>query len=175
MASGSNMATAFTESKAAFVKRAQEVGLALAEVDHLVGQQIDTLSKLAFVLVPPGRVADNAAVVGLLPSGASQGSVAGLKRLLFEAQTLVASALKQKVERTDDSVPTTLDVAEREDRLAAQKARLGGFTFQGEEEVAHGAYDRVFAMAQKNELTWLAPRDSQSRNRRQKGRQGAGH
>ena len=134
MASGSNMATAFTESKAAFVKRA---------------------SKLAFVLVPPGRVADNAAVVGLLPSGASQGSVAGLKRLLFEAQTLVVSALKQKVERTD--APTTLDVAEREDRLAAQKARLGGLTFQGEEEVAHGAYDIVFAMAQKNELTWLAP------------------
>ena len=158
MASGSNMATAFIESKAAFVKRAQEVGLAPAEVDHLVGQQIDTLSKLAFVLVPPGRVADNAAVVRLLPSGASQGSVAGLKRLLFEAQTLVVvSALKQKVERTDDSAPTTLDVAEREDRLAAQKARLGGLSFQGEEEVAHGAYDIVFAMAQKNEPTWLAP------------------
>ena len=104
MASGSNMATAFTESKAAFVKRAQEVGLAPAEVDHLV-----------------------------------------------------VSPLKQKVERTDDSAPTTLDVAEREDRLAAQKARLGGLTFQGEEEVAHGAYDIVFAMAQKNELTWLAP------------------
>ena len=102
-------------------------------------------------------MADNAAAVGLLPSGASQGSVAGLKRLFFEAQTLVVSALKQKVERTDDSVPTTLDVAERDDRLAAQKARLGGLTLQVEEEVAHGAYDIVFAMAQKNELTWLAP------------------
>ncbi|CAE7834880.1 unnamed protein product [Symbiodinium necroappetens] len=148
---------AFTESKAAFTKRALEVGLSQDEVDHLIGQHVDTLSKLAFVLVPPGRVPEEDAVVALLPAGATQGAVAGLKRLLFEAHTLVVSALKQRVEKTDDVVPASLDSAERDDRLASQKARLGGLTFQGEEEVAHGAYDLVFAMAQKNELVWLAP------------------
>ena len=80
-------------------------------------------------------------MVGLLPAGATQGAVAGLKSLLFEAHTLVVSALKQRVEKTDDVVPASLDSAERDDRLASQKGRLGGLTFQGEEEVAHGAYD----------------------------------
>ncbi|CAE7241857.1 unnamed protein product [Symbiodinium sp. CCMP2592] len=154
---GLPVATSFTESKAAFAKRALEVGLAQAEVDHLVSKQVDTLSKLAFVLVPPGKVPEDSAVVGLLPAGSSQGAIAGLKRLLFEAHTLIVSALKQKVERTEESLPLTLDIAEREDRLASQKTRLGGLTFQGEEEVAHGAYDLVFSMAQKNELIWLAP------------------
>ncbi|CAE7324463.1 unnamed protein product [Symbiodinium sp. CCMP2592] len=150
-------ATSFTESKPAFVKRALEVGLAQPEVDHLVAKHVDTLSKLAFVLVPPGKVPEDDAVTALLPAGTSQGAIAGLKRLLFEAHTLIVSALKQRVERTDDSLPASLDVAEREDRLTSQKARLGGLTFQAEEEVAHGAYDIVFAMAQKNELVWLAP------------------
>ncbi|CAE7428234.1 car [Symbiodinium sp. CCMP2592] len=154
---GLPVATSFTESKPAFAKRALEVGLAQAEVDHLVSKQVDTLSKLAFVLVPPGKVPEDSAVVGLLPVGSSQGAIAGLKRLLFEAHTLIVSALKQKVERTEESLPLTLDIAEREDRLASQKTRLGGLTFQGEEEVAHGAYDLVFSMAQKNELIWLAP------------------
>ena len=81
------VATAFTESKAAFTKRALEVGLSQDEVDQLTGQHVDTLSKLAFVLVPPGRVPEDDAVVALLPSGATQGAVAGLKRLLFEAHT----------------------------------------------------------------------------------------
>ncbi|CAE7812845.1 unnamed protein product [Symbiodinium sp. CCMP2592] len=150
-------ATSFTESKPAFVKRALEVGLAQPEVDHLVAKHVDTLSKLAFVLVPPGKVPEDDAVTALLPAGTSQGAIAGLKRLLFEAHTLIVSALKQRVERTDDNLPASLDVAEREDRLTSQKARLGGLTFQAEEEVAHGAYDIVFAMAQKNELVWLAP------------------
>ncbi|CAE7763397.1 car [Symbiodinium sp. CCMP2592] len=154
---GLPVATSFTESKPAFAKRALEVGLAQAEVDHLVSKQVDTLSKLAFVLVPPGKVPEDSAVVGLLPAGSSQGAIAGLKRLLFEAHTLIVSALKQKVERTEESLPLTLDIAEREDRLVSQKTRLGGLTFQGEEEVAHGAYDLVFSMAQKNELIWLAP------------------
>ncbi|CAE7235620.1 unnamed protein product [Symbiodinium sp. CCMP2592] len=109
-------ATSFTESKPAFVKRALEVGLAQPEVDHLVAKHVDTLSKLAFVLVPPGKVPEDEAVTALLPAGSSQRAIAGLKRLLFEAHTLIA-----------------------------------------EEEVAHGAYDVVFAMAQKNELVWLAP------------------
>ncbi|OLP76473.1 hypothetical protein AK812_SmicGene43586 [Symbiodinium microadriaticum] len=107
------VATAFTESKAAFTKRALEVGLSQDEVDHLIGQHVDTLSKLAFVLVPPGRVPEEDAVVGLLPAGATQGAVAGLKSLLFEAHTLVVSALKQRVEKTDDVVPVSLSKVRR--------------------------------------------------------------
>ncbi|CAE7361739.1 unnamed protein product, partial [Symbiodinium sp. CCMP2456] len=150
-----------TRCGAVMFRRAQVRGLVLAmckhKVDHLVGKHVDTLSKLAFVLVPPGKVPEDDAVINLLPTGATQGSIAGLKRLLFESHTLIVSALKQRIERTDDTLPVSLDVAEREDRLTGQKARLGGLTFQGEEEVAHGAYDLVFSMAQKNELVWLAP------------------
>ena len=153
----SSIPISFTESKAAFVKRALEVGLAQPEVDHLVAAHIDTLSKLAFVLVPPGKVPEDAAVTALLPSTSNQGSVAGLKRLLFEAHTLIVSELKQRVEKSDDSAPVSLNGAERETRLEAQKLRLGGLSFQGEEEVAHDAYNLVYAMIQKDDLVWLSP------------------
>ena len=153
----SSIPISFTESKAAFVKRALEVGLAQTEVDHLVAAHADTLSKLAFILVPPGKVPEDAAVTGLLPRTSNQGAVAGLKRLIFEAHTLIVSELKQRVEKPDDSAPVSLNGAERETRLEAQKLRLGGLSFQGEEEVAHDAYNLVYAMIQKDDLVWLSP------------------
>ena len=67
------------------------------------------------------------------------------------------SELKQRVEKSDDSVPVTLNGAERETRLQAQKARLGGLSFQGEEEVAHDSYNLVYVMIQKDDLVWLSP------------------
>ena len=147
----------FTESQAAFRKRASEVGLVQSEVDHLVAAHVDTLSKLAFVLVPPGKVPEDDAVKGLLPAGANRGSIAGLKRLLFEAHTLIASELKQRVEKSDDSQPVSLNVAERDSRLEDQKSRLGGLSFQGDAEVAHDAYNLVYSMVQKDDLLWLSP------------------
>ena len=153
----SSIPISFTESKAAFSKRALEVGLAQTEVDHLVANHVDTLSKLAFVLVPPGKVPEDSAVTGLLPREANAGSIAGLKRLIFEAHTLIVSELKQRVEQSDDSAPVNLNSAERETRLQAQKTRLGGLSFQGEEEVAHDAYNLVYAMIQKDDLVWLSP------------------
>ena len=153
----SSIPISFTESKAAFSKRALEVGLAQTEVDHLVAAHVDTLSKLAFILVPPGKVPEDAAVTGLLPRTSNAGSVAGLKRLIFEAHTLIVSELKQRVEKTEDNAPVSLNGAERETRLEAQKLRLGGLSFQGEEEVAHDAYNLVYAMIQKDDLVWLSP------------------
>ena len=139
------------------MKRALEVGLAQTEVDHLVAAHVDTLSKLAFILVPPGKVPEDSAVTGLLPRTSNQGAVAGLKRLIFEAHTLIVSELKQRVEKPDDSAPISLNGAERETRLETQKLRLGGLSFQGEEEVAHDAYNLVYTMIQKDDLVWLSP------------------
>ena len=153
----SSIPVSFTESQAAFSKRALEVGLTQTEVDHLVAAHVDTLSKLAFILVPPGKVPEDSAVQGLLPRTSNAGAVAGLKRLLFEAHTLIVSELKQRVEKSDDSAPVALNGAERETRLQAQRARLGGISFQGEEEVAHDAYNLVYAMIQKDDLVWLSP------------------
>ena len=156
-ASSASVPTSFTKSQAAFRKRAAEVGLVQSEVDHLIAAHVDTLSKLAFVLVPPGKVPDDDAVKGLLPSGANRGSIAGLKRLLFEAHTLIVSELKQRVEKSDDSQPVSLNVAERDSRLEDQKSRLGGLSSQGDEEVAHDAYNLVYSMVQKDDLLWLSP------------------
>ena len=76
---------------------------------------------------------------------------------MFEAHPLIVSELKQRVERSEESAPVSLNGAERETRLEAQKLRLEGLSFQGEEEVAHDAYNLVYAMIQKDDLVWLLP------------------
>ena len=129
----SSIPISFTESKAAFSKRALEVGLAQTEVDHLVAEHVDTLSKLAFILVPPGKVPEDSAVTGLLPRASNAGAVAGLKRLIFEAHTLIVSELKQRVEKSDDSVPVTGDPQRRGERdaSAGSKSQVGRPQFPG--------------------------------------------
>ena len=57
--------TSLTESRAAFVTRAKEVGLGDPDVTALTGAGIDSLAKLAFGAVPPGTHASDAQVTNL--------------------------------------------------------------------------------------------------------------
>ena len=66
------------------------------------------------------------------------GTLASLKRLVFEAQTLVVADVKSKVTKKDDILPASMAPAKRENRINEQRRRLTGLRLRGEEEVGHG-------------------------------------
>ena len=80
-----------------------------------------------------------------------------MRRLIFEAQTLLSADLQNKVHKADESVKTKLAPAERDNRIKDQKARLEGLRFRGEEECSHQSYDLVLHMLEKATLLYLPP------------------
>ena len=46
-----------------------------------------------------------------------------MKRLIFEAQTLAVADVKDKVNKKEDTIPTSMALAERENRIAEQRQK----------------------------------------------------
>ena len=116
------------------------------------------MARLAFVAAPPGTAPTSDQVEPLLPAGAGHGSMASMKRLIFEAQTLIVAEIKSKVQRKDEPSSTiALSSAERDSRVEEQKRRMTGLRLRGDEEVAHSAYDIVLGVLEKDQLVYLAP------------------
>ena len=90
-----------TEFTHAFEVRASEVGLSEGEIEALIGGNISS-AKLGFALVPPGQHLTNEQVETLLQGRANQGAVFAVKRLVFEAHTLLVADLN-RVEKGDDA------------------------------------------------------------------------
>lgn len=87
----------------------------------------------------------------------NQRTYASIKRLIFEAQTLLSAELQNKVHKSEDQVKTKLASAERDNRLKDQKARLEGLRFKGEEECSHQSYNVALNMLEKGTLLYLCP------------------
>ena len=80
-----------------------------------------------------------------------------MKRLIFEAQTLIVADIKAKVQRKDKpSASVSLSSAERDSRVEEQKQRLTGLRLRGDEEVAHSACGLVLGVLEKDQLIYLA-------------------
>ena len=153
-------ARTLTESAAAFESRAKEVGFVTAETDALKTAGINSLARLDFALCPPGQTPSDAQVEQVLgnpASGVSAGTKAAVKRLVFEAHTLIVAELQQKVKHGDEGVASTLAHAERESRIAAQKSRLTGLLMTADEECSHDSYNLVHSMMQQDSLLYLHP------------------
>ena len=147
-----------TESRAAFIQRAEQVGLSAQEIQALTdGRNLDSLSKLAFAICPPGNNPTDAQVRALFPGPVNLGTVASVKKLIFESHTLVVADLRVRVERGDAGVATTLAPAEHESRITAQRARLTGLLHAGEEECSWASLDLVHAMCQTDALVYHHP------------------
>ena len=147
------------ESKEALRSRGLEVSLTLEEVNALITNKVDSLASLAFAACPPGEAPTNDQIDALF-SGLivpNPGTYASMKRLIFEAQTLLSAELQNKVHKTDDQAKAKLAPAERDNRLKEQKTRLEGLRLKGEEECAHLSYDLVLNMLEKDSLLYLAP------------------
>ena len=112
-----------------------------------------SLRALQGKLLPTNRSMDCS--MGL--STLNPGTYASMKRLIFEAQTLLSAELQNKVHKTEDQTKTKLAPAERESRVKEQKVRLEGLRLKGEEECAFQNYDLVLGMIEKDSLVYLSP------------------
>lgn len=141
------------------LRLSEQVSLSTAEINHLIAQGTNSLARLAFAACPPGQSPSDAQVQLLFPAShvAGQGALNSLKRLIFEAQTLVVADVKQTMSRKEENQTVVLAPAERENRIKDQRTRLSGLRFRGDEEVAHQCYDTVLSMMEKDALTYLGP------------------
>ena len=147
------------ESKEALRTRGLEVSLTPLEVNALIANRVDSLARLAFAACGPGETPTDEQINGLFGGAVvpNQGTFASMRRLIFEAHTLLSAELQNKVHKADDVAKTKLAPAERDNRVKEQKTRLEGLRFKGEEECSHQSYDIVLHMLEKDALVYLAP------------------
>ncbi|CAE7553006.1 ubiad1, partial [Symbiodinium necroappetens] len=153
------MAQTLVESKAVFLERASRVGLPDEAVKRLVDQGIDTMSKLAFAPCQPGETPSEESLTGLIQTeGAepSRGSIAAVRHLVFEAQTLLVSQTKALVENREAETKD-LAPAERRERIKTQSQRLAGITMAGQSECSFASYDLCMKLLTENCVSYLAP------------------
>ena len=98
------------ESKEALRARGLEVHLTEAEIDAVINAGVTSLARLAFAATPPGTTPTDEQITGLLGGTLvpNVGTLASLKRLVFEAQTLVVADVKSKVTKKDDAIPANV-------------------------------------------------------------------
>ena len=125
-----NMAGVTLDSEAAFKERALKVGLTAANHSILEGAGYSTFGSLAFaVSASPNSVTEEEVrdwIRTVFTPQPEHHQVSCLRRLLFEAQALSISDMKNRVEPVNDFVTKKMPVAERLARQKAQEARLTG-------------------------------------------------
>ena len=115
--------TNLLHSKAAFLEHAEGCRLTAADRAELVRQGIDEISTLAYALSVPGVTPEEDAIRRLLnnanPAAVSMSSLSGLRRFIFEAQTLCVAQVKMSVDGTEAERKFELVPAERNSRIDA--------------------------------------------------------
>ena len=153
-------ASSLVHSTAALRDRASKAGLSTEEIDAIVDSNVLSMAQMAFAISPPGTAASDQDVRDFYNGrvAVNLGTVTSTKLLVFQCHTLVVADIKAEVNKKDDPPsPCNLPSAERDRRLTAQKQRLSGLRFKGDEEVAHCSYDLVFALLEKDTVTYLHP------------------
>ena len=123
-------------------------------------QGINTFSSLAFAIGTPSQPPADAAFdqfaqrVCTLPS---MGQIHKLRRLLFEAQTLVLAQLKMSVSGDQSSMARKLPVPEKQARIADLKHRLNGVVLEGEKEPAYSLIDLCQTIYETGNIIWMHP------------------
>lgn len=157
---------ALVDSATSFEKRCDELLAGLRQ--KLVAQSIDWFAVLAFALgSPQNQVSDSdmtdfaAKVFG---DAATLGNMSVLRRLHFEACTLLMADMKHQVTSVDASEPLRkLPFVEKQTRLSAQKKRLVGLSHRPEQQPSHQLIDACFHMVETGALTYIPPSKCNSR------------
>lgn len=154
------------DSQSVFVERSKAVGLSQDSIDSLTAAHIDTLNKLAFCSSFRIGNNDDTALIAALNAArtshlganndATPGDTASFRRLHFEASTMSLAELKMRVERTDDSTPKKIPLAERANRYNEQVLRLGGLDLSGDLEPSHALVDMVFQQLEEGTLQYIS-------------------
>lgn len=89
--------------------------------------------------------------------------MAALRRLHFEAEIVITSALRASVETPDSSVPKPIPLAERNARLEDLRQRLGGVEIRGPTEPANSLLDECVQQYELRTLRYVDPSKCPSR------------
>ena len=152
------------ESNAAFTQRCTEIDPTGNFGTLLHGQNIRTFSSMAFALgtpqTPPTDAQFNTLALAIFGAGYTLGETAMLRRLHFEATTLMIASVKQRVDgETADKAEGVkrIPVAEKRFRQEQQAQRLTGISMTGEMEPSHQLLDLTNSILESGSLVWIAP------------------
>ena len=122
-----------------------------------VGENNEKLFIIASKLITFKILRTNTTVT--LAAEPSIGEMAALRRIQFEASTLMVAHVKSQVNQDaagSDAV-RKIPAAEKQQRLRDQKARLGGVIIEGETEPSYALIDLVNSMVDNNCVLWIPP------------------
>ena len=86
-----------------------------------------------------------------------------VRRLAFEAQTILVASLRQIVDQKEDGAPKKIGSAERETRMAAIRTELAGVMIVDESEPSHSLLEKTCQIFETNTLKYLEPAACTSR------------
>ena len=96
----------------------------------------------------------------------SLGLFAQMRRLHFEASTMIVAHLRSQVsQESGQEGVRKLPNAEKVARLERQQARLNGVSIKGELQPSHALIDLVASMCDTNSVIWVAPSKCSKRER----------
>lgn len=150
------------DSSAAFKAHVDTIDPSGALQTLLDGQGLRTFSQLAFAAgTPQSPLSEDSfkAFANELNGGVDMNiaNLAKLRRLHFEAQTLIVAHLKSQVAVDASEGIRKLPAAEKEARLQDQKTRLVGLEIRGETQPSFALLDLVASIAETNNIVWLPP------------------
>ena len=159
---------ALVDSEAAFEQRLNEVVRAAGARTAILNGNISTFSALAFAAGtpqnPPTDDEFRAFVDNIIPAGYDMATYSALRRLHFEASTLVVAQLKAKVAGDPDEGRQKLPVVEKQARLDDQRTRLVGIDIEGELQPSYQLIDAANSMIETNTVHWISPSKCTSRD-----------
>ena len=155
------------ESSAHFKDRARKYGLAEDLIADFTKAGIDTFGKLAFVCaIQPNSGDDTAllqAIKGLTGKDVPPKDVPTVRRLWYESHTHAMLDLQQQVQKTPDSLPREMPMAERLTRLKRQRDELKGLVLDVRTEPGHALVDKVQSMLDQGLISHIPPEKCVSR------------
>ena len=154
------------DSAAAFERRCDQLRGGLKELFATAG--ITTFSSLAFKVGTPQAVVSDDAMQRFsdtIHGGPSTvGDCSIVKRLHFEATTLVMADLRSQISSTDASEPVKkLPFVEKLRRSSLQKERITGILQSNEQQPSHALIDACFNMVESGSLIYIPPSKCGSR------------
>ena len=152
------------DSLASFEKRCNDIDDSGMLWNGLKGQDVKCFSALAFAIGTPQSAPTDTQYEELATKvfggAATLGQVSGLRRLHFEATTLIVATLNEQV-KTDTADPSAivkkLPAAEKQSRLEKQQARLAGIKMIGELAPSHQLLDLANSIIESGAIVWIAP------------------
>ena len=147
------------ESEAHFLQRAREIKCPDAVLAELRVGGFTSLGHLAYAVGQPGQVIPESAFNAFCTTTAPGANAAGkacIRRLVFEAQTLVLADLRLQVS-DPEGASRKMPEAERERRLQQLRGRLPGVLIEGGMESGRCVLEDCVKQESANQLKYLSP------------------